>query len=116
MLCFDPITCYLNRGNKEAVIRDTLYEGTWVIKRWFITLSELEKIFYLFSNSIDWEIVDQDRMRFKNSFKSYSNDQWLLCWEQTWFNMIDILYDLMLNQNIIDEMILITLINQLLRG
>jgi hypothetical protein len=42
-----------------------LYEGTWVIKRWFIILSELEKILYLFSNS-DWEIFDQDGMWFEN--------------------------------------------------
>ena len=54
-------------------------------------------------------------MRFKKSFKSYSNDQWLLCKEQTWFDMIDILYVLMLNQNIVDETILITLRNRLLR-
>jgi len=36
-------------------------------------------------------------MRFEKSFKFYSNDQWLLCREQTWFNMIDILHALMLN-------------------
>jgi hypothetical protein len=35
-----------------------LYEGIWVIKRGFITLSELEKIFYLFSNSIDCKSLD----------------------------------------------------------
>jgi hypothetical protein len=50
-------------------------------------------------------------MRFENSFKSYSNNQWLLYREQTWFNMSDILHALMLNQNIIDERILITLKN-----
>jgi hypothetical protein len=50
-------------------------------------------------------------MKFENSFKSYSNNQWLLYRKQTWFNMSDILHALMLNQNIIDERILITLKN-----
>jgi len=54
-------------------------------------------------------------MRFEKSVKSYSNDQWLLCREQTWFNMTNILHALMLNQNIIDERILITLRNSWLR-
>jgi hypothetical protein len=36
-------------------------------------------------------------MRFEKSFKFYPNDQWLLCREQTWFNMTDILHALMLN-------------------
>jgi hypothetical protein len=47
---------------------------------------------------------------------SYSNDQWLLCREQTRFNMTSILHALMLNQNIIDEIILIILRNQSLKG
>ena len=55
-------------------------------------------------------------MKFKKSFKFYSNDQLLSCKEQIWFNMTDILYTLMLNQNIIDEMILIKLENQSLKG
>ena len=79
--------------------------------RGFITLGKLGKMFNLFSNSIDWEIFGQGGMRFEKSFKSYSNDQWLLCREQTWFNMVDILHALMLNQNIIDERILMTLRN-----
>ena len=54
-------------------------------------------------------------MRFEKSFKSYSNNQWLLYREQTWFNMINILHALILNQNIIDERILITLRNQSLK-
>jgi len=70
----------------------------------------------MFSNSIDWEILGQGGMRFEKSFKSYSNDQWLLCREHRWFDMADILHALMLNQNIIDEMILITLQNQSLKG
>jgi len=82
-----------------------------VIKRWFITLGELGKIFNILSNSIDWEILDQGGMRFEKSFKSYLNDQWLLCREQTWFNMADILNVLILNRDIIDERILITLRN-----
>jgi hypothetical protein len=44
-------------------------------------------------------------MKFEKSFKSYSDDKLLLCGEQTWYNMADILQALMLNQNIIDEMI-----------
>jgi hypothetical protein len=42
-------------------------------------------------------------MRFEKSFKlnkhdvNNSNDQWLLCKEQAWFNMADILHALMLN-------------------
>jgi len=87
-----------------------------VIKRGFIILGELGKMFYLFSNSIDWEILGQSGMRFEKSLKSYSNDQWLLCREQIWFNMTDILHTLMLNQNIIDERILITMRNRSLKG
>jgi hypothetical protein len=70
----------------------------------------------MFKNSIDWEIFGQGGMRFEKSFKSYSNDQWLLCREQTWYDMEDILHASMLNRNIIDEMILITLQNQSLKG
>jgi len=61
-------------------------------KNEFITIGELGKMFHLFLNSIDWEILGQDRMIFEKSFKSYSNDQWLLCREQTWFNMVDRLH------------------------
>jgi hypothetical protein len=50
-------------------------------------------------------------MIFEKSFKSYSNDQWLLCRKQVRFNMTNILYALVLNQNIIDERIIITLRN-----
>jgi hypothetical protein len=72
-------------------------------------------MFYLFSNNIDGEIYGQCRMRFEKIFKFYSNDQWLLCREQAWFNIANILHVLMLNQNIIDERILITLSNRLLK-
>jgi hypothetical protein len=65
----------------------------------------------MFSNSIDWEIIGQGGMRFEKSFKSYSNNQWLLCKEQTWFNLADILRASILNRNIIDKRILITLRN-----
>ena len=82
-----------------------------MIKREFITLCKLEKIFYMFLNNIDREIIGQDGMRFEKSFKSYPNNQWLLCREQTWFNMAGILHVLMLNRNIIDERILIVLRN-----
>jgi hypothetical protein len=70
----------------------------------------------MFSNNIDWEILGQGGMRFEKSFKSYSNDQWVLCSEQTWFNMAEILYALILNRNIIDERILITLENRSLKS
>ena len=73
-------------------------------------------MFHLFSNSNDWEILGQGGMRFEKSFKSYSNNQWLLFKEQTWFNMANIVHALMLNQNIIDERILITLRYQSLKG
>jgi hypothetical protein len=84
-----------------------------MIKREFITLWELEKMFHLFSNSIDvLEILGQGGMRFEKSFKSYSNNQWLLRrGKKTWFNIADTLHVLMLNQNIINERILITFIN-----
>jgi hypothetical protein len=87
-----------------------------VIKRGFITLGELEKIFHMFSNNIDWEILGQCGMRFEKNFKSYSNDQWVLYREQIWFNMADILYVLMLNRNIFYERILIILRNRSLKG
>jgi hypothetical protein len=87
-----------------------------VIKRGFITLCELGKIFHLFPNSIDWEIFVQNGMRFEKSFKSYSNDQWLLYGEQTRFNKTIILHALMFDRDIIDERILITLRNQSLKG
>jgi hypothetical protein len=48
-------------------------------------------------------------MRFEKGFESYSNEKWLFCREQRWFYMKNILHALMFNQNIIDEMILITL-------
>jgi hypothetical protein len=44
-------------------------------------------MFYLFSNIIDWEILGKGGMRFEKSYKSYLNNQLLLCREQTWFNM-----------------------------
>jgi len=53
-----------------------------MINRGFIILGELGKMSHLLSNSIDWEILGQDGMRFKKSFKSYSNDQWLFYIEQ----------------------------------
>jgi len=40
----------------------------------FIILCELEKMFNLFSNSIDRVILGQGGMRFKKDLKSYSND------------------------------------------
>jgi len=73
-------------------------------------------MFYIFSNSIDWEILSQVGMRFEKSFKSYLSNQLLLYREQTWFNIADIFYALMLNQNIIDESILIILRKWSLKG
>jgi len=55
-------------------------------------------------------------MRFKKGFNFYSNDQLLLYREHTWLIMEDILHALMLNKNIINEMILITLRNRSLKG
>ena len=52
----------------------------------------------------------------ENSFKSYSNDQWLLCIEQTWFYITNILHALMLNWKNIDERKLNTLKNWSLKG
>ena len=69
-----------------------------MINKKFITVGELEKMLYLISNCIDWDILGQEEMKFQKSFKFYSNDQWLLHREQTWFNMVNILYTLMLNQ------------------
>ena len=90
--------------------------GTWVINGGFIILGELKKMFHMFSNRIDYEIFGQGEMRFKKSFNSYWNYQWLLYKEQTWFYMTDILSALMLNWNInIVEMILIILRNQSLK-
>jgi hypothetical protein len=37
----------------------------------------------------------QDRMRFGKSFKSYSKNQWLWYWEQTWFDRVDIIHIIM---------------------
>jgi len=73
-------------------------------------------MFHLFLYNIDWEILDKGGMRFEKSFKYYSNDQWLLCREHTWFNMVHILHALMLNRNIIDEMIIIKMRNRSLKG
>jgi hypothetical protein len=73
-------------------------------------------MFHLFSNNIDCKILSQCEMRFEKSFKSYLNDQWLLYRKQTWYNMTDILHVLILNRNIIDERILITLRKQSLKG
>ena len=66
-------------------------------------MDKLKKKFDLFLNSIDCEILGQYGMKFEKNFKFYSNDQWLLYREQTWFNMADIHHNLMLNRNIIDE-------------
>jgi len=55
MLYFDYVTNYLNRGNEEANIRYIMnyIKGIWAIKRGFITLDELEKLFHMFLNSMD---------------------------------------------------------------
>jgi len=61
----------------QILVIHKLYEGIWVIKKGFITLGELGKVFYLFLNSIDCEILGQGGMRFEKSFKSYSKNQLL---------------------------------------
>ena len=62
----------------------------FVIKRGFITLSELGKRFYLFSNNIkyckflrkvEWDLKRISNLIQKNQF-----------WEHTWFDMINILH------------------------
>jgi hypothetical protein len=80
-----------------------------VIKKWFINVDESAKYFICSQIVLIKNIIGECAIRFEKSFKSYLNNQWLLCREQTWFNMVDILHALMLNQNIIDENILITL-------
>jgi hypothetical protein len=37
----------------------------------------------------------QGGMIFKESFESYSNNQWLWCWEQIWFDVVDTLNAIM---------------------
>jgi hypothetical protein len=37
----------------------------------------------------------QGGMRFEKSFKSYLKNQWLWCWEQTWFDRVDTLHAIM---------------------
>jgi hypothetical protein len=34
-------------------------------------------------------------MRFEMNFKSYSKNQWLWSWKQTWFDIVDALHALM---------------------
>jgi hypothetical protein len=68
-----------------------------MINRRFITSDELEKIFYLLSNNIDWKFLNQGKIKFEKGLKSYSNNHWLLCIEQIWFNMTNIIHALMLN-------------------
>jgi hypothetical protein len=60
-------------------VQHKVYKGTWMIKRGFITLDELGKIFYLFSNSINWEILGQRGMRFQkvSNFIQMINDYYL---------------------------------------
>jgi hypothetical protein len=43
-----------------------------VINGVFITLDELGQMLYMFSNSIDYEIIAQSGMKFEKSFESYS--------------------------------------------
>jgi len=38
-------------------------------------IDELRKIFYMFSNSIDSEILVQSEMRFEKGFKSYLKNE-----------------------------------------
>ena len=54
-------------------------------------------------------------MRFEKSFKSYSNNQWLWCWEHTWFDRVNTLHAVM-SKSKHDEGIIITLRNWSLKG
>ena len=46
-----------------------------MIKRRFETLGDLEKLFHMFLNNIDYEILVQGKMRSEKGFKSYLNNQ-----------------------------------------
>jgi hypothetical protein len=50
----------------------------------------------------------QGGMRFEKSFKSYLNNNWLWCWEQTWFDKASKNW-WSINQNILHKWIIITL-------
>jgi len=53
-----------------------LYEGIWTIKREISTLHELEKMFHLFSNSIDCEISNSiNGNKYEKCFRFYSYNQ-----------------------------------------
>ena len=43
-------------------------------------------MFNMFSNSIDYDILVQCKMRFEKSLKFYSKNQWLWCKKQIWFD------------------------------
>jgi hypothetical protein len=46
---------------------------SWIINRGFIILGELGKMFHMFSNSIDYEIIGQGGMSFEKSFLLRTN-------------------------------------------
>ena len=51
----------------------------------------------------------QDAMKFEKKVSNLiKTNQWLWCWEQTWFNIIDTLHAISINQNIFYERIIIT--------
>ena len=75
----------------------------------FITIGELEKIFNIFSNSIDCKSLCKMQWNLKKKVSNLiKTNQWLWCWEQTWFNIIDTLHAISINQNIFYERIIIT--------
>ena len=43
-------------------------------KKKLITIGKLDKIFHMFSNSIDYKILVYGRMRFEMDFKFYLNN------------------------------------------
>ena len=49
-------------------------------KNRFIILGELEKLFHVFSNSIDCEIIGQCGMSFEKSFKILSKELMTIMW------------------------------------
>jgi hypothetical protein len=54
VLSFDFVPCYLGKGKKWADVEYNIdYMKVFEWSRGFITLDELEKMFHMFSNSID---------------------------------------------------------------
>jgi hypothetical protein len=53
----------------------------------------------------------QNVMRFKTIFKSYSKNQWLWCWEHSWFDKVNTVHTIMSKSEHCCEGIIIILKN-----